>query len=74
MARAIGGKAYPQWVCSLCGTMYGRRIPSGHVATWHEDTCGVCGNLASVTEPRDFGHLMDGWQKHKATNKESGNE
>jgi rRNA maturation protein Nop10 len=29
------------------------------------DTCGVCGEQAMVSEPRDFGHLKDGWQKEK---------
>ena len=46
---------YPQWVCVDCGTKHGNR-PCG-VATVHEDICGVCGKLTSVTEPRDFGHL-----------------
>jgi rRNA maturation protein Nop10 len=30
------------------------------------DTCDVCGKKAPVTEPRDFGHLKDGWQDHIA--------
>ena len=61
---------YPSWVCGDCGDRYGRR--SSGVATWHPDTCGICGEEAIVTEPRDFGHLLDGWQAHK--NKEDNGE
>jgi hypothetical protein len=32
------------------------------MATWHEGECGVCGLASMVTEPRDFGHLKDGWK------------
>jgi len=32
-------------------------MPAGHVSTWHEDPCGICGQVTSVSEPRDFGHL-----------------
>ena len=69
------GKSYPELVCMEGGTRYGRtRENVNQHATCHEDQCGVCGNVASVTEPRDLVHLSDGWQEHKATNKESGNE
>lgn len=54
---------YPVWICGKCGVKYGKK-PCG-TATWHSDTCGVCGNWRSVTEPRDFGHLKDGWEKEK---------
>jgi len=50
---------YPMWICSSCGEKYGNR-PFG-VSTWHEDTCGICGKVTGVTEPRDFGGLKDGW-------------
>ena len=30
------------------------------IATWHYDKCDVCGKEKSVTEPRDFGHIIDG--------------
>jgi rRNA maturation protein Nop10 len=33
------------------------------VATWHENTCDICGATAAVAEPRDFGHLKDTWIK-----------
>jgi hypothetical protein len=32
------------------------------VATWHENTCDICGDTTDVTEPRDFGHLKDTWE------------
>lgn len=51
---------YPAWICSECGGKYGRRKCG--VATFHMDTCGVCGEKKMVTEPRDFGHLKDGWK------------
>jgi rRNA maturation protein Nop10 len=51
------GKHYPDWICAPCGHTHGRGMPEGHVSTWHEDTCGVCGKVTSVSEPRDFGHL-----------------
>jgi hypothetical protein len=48
---------YPAWICRPCGEAHGRGMPEGHVSTWHEDRCGVCGRVTSVSEPRDFGHL-----------------
>jgi len=56
-------KDYPAWICASCGLKHGNR-PAG-VATWHLDKCGVCGEMRSVTEPRDFGHLKAGWEKEK---------
>ena len=50
---------YPDWICFPCGQAYGRGGPDGHIATWHEGTCDICGQSASVTEPRDFGHLRE---------------
>jgi hypothetical protein len=48
---------YPAWICRPCGEEHGRGMPAGHVSTWHMDTCGVCGQFTSVSEPRDFRHL-----------------
>ena len=48
---------YPAWVCADCGEKYGRH-PVG-IATWHLDTCGICGRRTGVTECRDFGHLRE---------------
>lgn len=52
---------YPQWVCHPCGTKWGRKECG--IATWHIDTCGICGNITSVTEPRDYGHLKGEWKR-----------
>ena len=49
--------AYPNWICRPCGEKHGRRKP-GQATTWHEGRCDVCGEIATVTEPRDFGHLQ----------------
>jgi len=57
-------KQYPQWVCIDCGNRYGRKLPA-RMATWHNGKCDACGKDKAVTEPRDFGHLFDGWQEHK---------
>jgi len=50
---------YPVWVCHPCGVKHGNK--GCGVATWHDNTCDICGNIAYVTEPRDFGHLKDTW-------------
>jgi hypothetical protein len=50
---------YPDWICHECGFSYGR-LPDGRlIATYHQDTCGICGKTTSVTEPRDYGHLRE---------------
>jgi hypothetical protein len=50
---------YPEWVCYECGAKYGRRLPT--LATLHQGECKICGITKAVTEPRDFGHLKEGW-------------
>ena len=61
----------PTWVCDICGRQYGRfwtedrtYIGPEHVATYHVgDACGVCKRKdVPVTEARDFGYLIEGWQ------------
>ena len=50
----------PDWVCFRCADDLGATMPKGHVATWHPDTCGICGKEnVSCTEPRDFGILRN---------------
>ena len=49
----------PEWICMECGKRYGRK--SIGIATWHEDMCDICGEITSVTEPRDFGYLDDSY-------------
>lgn len=53
-------REYPVWVCADCGLTYGRRACG--IATWHPDYCDICGDYCMVTEPRDFGGLIDGWK------------
>jgi len=47
---------YPDWICDDCARSHGGRWPEGHVATFHEDTCGWCGESKDVTQPRDWGY------------------
>lgn len=58
----MGNPEYPAWICSECGEKHGRRQVNPY-ATWHEDTCDICGKTDLVTEPRDYGHLKDGWEQ-----------
>jgi hypothetical protein len=48
---------YPDWICRPCGFAYGRFPHTYRVSTYHQDTCGICGEFTTCTEPRDFGHL-----------------
>jgi hypothetical protein len=56
-------KKYPDWICGSCGRVHGKR-PEGNPygATYHIGKCGICGEECEVTEPRDFGHLKEGWE------------
>jgi hypothetical protein len=57
-------KQYPEWICNQCGRLHGKRPEGNSVATYHIGRCGVCGTGGiEVTEPRDFGHLREGWDK-----------
>jgi hypothetical protein len=49
---------YPNWICNACGLRHGRKR-AGEGTTWHHGKCDVCQQPATVTEPRDFGHLTD---------------
>lgn len=42
------------WICHACAIKSGARVIPNHVATYHIDTCGVCGEEVIVTEPRDY--------------------
>jgi hypothetical protein len=63
-------KQYPAWICWDCGLKLGKWYatsaytgPKNHSATMHYDTCDVCGKHdVPCTEPRDYGHLIDGWE------------
>lgn len=52
---------YPWKICFDCGKKHGRRIPE--CATCHTANCDICGKLTTVTQPRDFGQLKEGWDK-----------
>ena len=57
LRAAYNAGPYPDWICAPCGQAHGRGWPEGHVATFHAGTCDICGQSASVSEPRDYGHL-----------------
>jgi hypothetical protein len=66
--RSKLANSQPEWVCHDCGRKWGAwwessvyTGPSPHCATFHEDTCSVCGETKVVTEARDFGYLRKGW-------------
>ena len=58
LLSAEKSKDYPDWVCIECGRKaskaMGNNPPAFEVSTFHQGTCGVCGEVKSVTEPRDF--------------------
>lgn len=47
-------KEYPTWVCMECAENAGKELRGP--ATFHVDTCGVCGKEKAVSEPRDFNY------------------
>lgn len=60
---------YPDWICDDCGMRYGNWYqpgvvhPANHYATYHIGECECChAKEIPVTEPRDYGHLIDGWE------------
>lgn len=58
-------RPYPSTVCHPCGQRYGRRGTYSVHASFYEGECGVCGAKTTVTQPRDYGHLRDGWRDHR---------
>jgi len=57
------------WVCNDCGSKYGKwyqpggTAPKVHYATYHLNTCDVCGATdVKVAEPRDYGYLCAKWR------------
>lgn len=51
-----GMSPYPEWVCKDCAYKAGGVSPRGMVSTFHRGKCDVCGEIKSVTEPRDYGY------------------
>lgn len=67
-------KQYPTWICDDCGVRWGHWYqpqtvaPKSHCATYHYGDCDVCGaKHTPVTEPRDYGHLIAGWDQTTRT-------
>jgi hypothetical protein len=56
-------KAYPDWCCSECGMKHGKAI--NKISTWHYGKCDVCGENNNVTQPRDFGHFPNWFERKK---------
>jgi len=61
---------YPAFICDTCGTHYGKwwqvnaYHPAHHCATYHMGECNLCkATNVPVTEPRDYGHLIDEWEE-----------
>lgn len=58
----------PKWICDGCGQLYGRwhqgnySGPLHHCATYHIGVCDICKEKTSVTEPRDYGHVVRDWK------------
>jgi hypothetical protein len=61
----------PDWVCNDCGREFGllyqpemvtKDTGTMRYSTYHSGTCGVCKEYKAVTEPRDFGYLLDTWE------------
>lgn len=46
---------YPSFICHECATKVGGILKVG-ISTWHLGNCDVCGELKSLTEPRDYGY------------------
>jgi len=57
-------KRTSDYVCFTCGDLFliqnqieHRKNNGGTQVTCHEDNCGLCGKLTSVTHKRNFNHL-----------------
>lgn len=42
------------YVCDDCAERYGRSFAKGHLATMNILPCSCCGEVKTVTEPRDY--------------------
>jgi hypothetical protein len=47
------------WIENICKNCWDKfwEMPEWHLATFHYDECDICWEIASVTEPRDYGNL-----------------
>lgn len=48
------------YVCYKCGSKYltEQQKSRGHISTYHEDNCGLCGEFTSLTSIRNFNYLV----------------
>ena len=46
------------YICQKCAEKHGGKMPDGHLATFHRSACTICGTVADVTEPRDYGLVV----------------
>lgn len=51
---------YPEVICDSCVRATGKTWPKGHVATFYDAECSICGIISTVTESRDWGHFRIG--------------
>lgn len=65
--KRIAAQTQPDWVCDDCGEKFGHGMPTGHIAVYHFDTCGVCLERKAVTAQRNFGYLRPEWKFHTRT-------
>lgn len=49
----------PNYICSSCAIEKGAQWPEGHVATFHEDTCLFCTNVAALAHISDWNWPKD---------------
>jgi len=42
------------YLCNACAFRLGGRWPRGHVATYHDGVCDVCGKTAAVANVGDW--------------------
>ena len=42
------------FICYRCARIRGGSMADDHLATFHKGHCDVCGEIAIVTEPRDY--------------------
>lgn len=47
-------RPHVEWICYDCAKKHGGESIPYHVATFHTNICGMCGEERTVTEPRDY--------------------
>lgn len=44
----------PNYICSDCAEAKNGKWPEGHLATWHEGDCDICGEKKGLASVRDW--------------------